>query len=73
MDNYKAAIVYFDNVLDEYFDTEWADNSLYGKIQALIKKKKYEDAMKEIQRFEKKFGSSELLMNVLSLKKEIPL
>lgn len=71
--NYKSALVYYDNVLDEYFETEYADDALYGKIQALIQKKKYEDARKEIERFEKRFPSSSLLSKVFSLKKQIPI
>lgn len=70
--NYKSSIVYYDNILDEYFDTKYADDALYGKIQALIKKKKYDDAKKEISRFEDKFPTSEYLSNVISLKSQIP-
>lgn len=70
--NYKSAIVYYDNILDEYFDSDYADEALYGKIQALIKKKKYEDARNEINRFEEKFPSSQYLSKVISLKSQIP-
>ncbi len=70
--NYKSALVYYDSVLDEYFDTNYADDALYGKIQTLIQKKKYEDATNEIERFENKFPTSSLLPKVLSSKKQIP-
>ncbi len=70
--NYKSAIVYYDDILDEYFETQYADDALYGKIQALISKKKYEDADNEISRFEEKFSTSEYLPKVLALKKQIP-
>ena len=73
IDNYKAAIFYFDHILEEYFDTKYADDALYGKIQALINRKKYEEAKNEIERFEKKFSDSKLLPKVLSLKKDIPI
>ena len=69
MENYKAAIYYYEDLLQEFFDTEWADDALYGKIQALIKKNKKEDALKEIDRFEKKFSKSELLGKVENIKK----
>ena len=72
IDDNKAAIFYFDHVLDEYFDTKYADDALYGKIQALINRKKFEEAKKEIERFEKKFSNSSLLSKVLSLKRDIP-
>jgi outer membrane protein assembly factor BamD len=70
--NYKSAIVYYDSILDEYFDTKYADDALYGKIQALIKKKQYEEAKNEIARFEEKFFASEYLPRVKSLKSQIP-
>lgn len=71
MDNYKAAIYYFENVLQEYFETDYADDALYGKIQALIKKKKNEDALKEVERFEKKFPQSEYLSRVERIKNNL--
>ena len=71
--NYKSALVYFDNVLDEYFDTEYADDALYGKIQALMIKKQYDKARKEVERFENRFPLSEYLTRVKALKSQIPL
>ena len=68
MENYKAAIYYFEIVLQEYFETDYADDALYSKIQALIYKKKTEDALKEIERFEKKFPKSEYLSRVERIK-----
>lgn len=68
MDDYKAAIYYYESVLTDYFDTDWADDALYGKIQALLKKKKNEDALKEIDRFEKKFPRSDYLARVEKIK-----
>lgn len=73
LENYKSAIIYYDNLLEDFFDTDYADDALYGKIQALIIKKKYEDAKKEIERFKKKFSSSQYLSKVKSLKAQIPL
>jgi len=72
LDNYRSALVYYDEILNEYFDTKYADDALYGKIQALIHKKRYEDAKKEIERFELKFSSSPYLSRVKSLKAKIP-
>jgi len=72
MDNYRASIIYYDNVLSEYFETQYADDALCGKIQALVTKKKYEEAKKEIARFELKFPKSNLLNKVLILKRSIP-
>lgn len=70
---YKSALVYYDAVLNEFFDTDYADDALYGKIQTLIVKKLYGDAKREIVRFEEKFTSSQYLPRVLTLKRQIPL
>ncbi len=71
MENYKAAIYYFENVLQEYFETDYADDALFGKIQALIYKKKTQDALKEVERFEKKFPKSEYLSRVERIKNNL--
>ncbi len=72
LDNYKSALVYYGNVLEEYYDTKYADDALYGKIRTLIKKKRYEEAKKDIEKFETKYAGSEYLRNVKELKKQIP-
>ena len=72
LDDYRAAVVYYDHILEEYFDTDYADDALYNKIEVLIDKKKYEEASEEIERFEEKFKSSPLLSKVMSLKSRIP-
>lgn len=69
--NYKSSIVYYDNILADYFDSDYADDALYGKIQALMIKKKFDEARIEIERFEKKFSTSEYLGKVLSLKSNL--
>jgi outer membrane protein assembly factor BamD len=71
MDNYKAAIYYYEGILQDYFETDWADDALYGKIQALMKKNKNEDALKEVERFEKKFPKSTFMDKVESIKKNL--
>lgn len=66
--SYKSSLVYYDYVLNEFFDSEYADDALYGKIQALIKKKQLKEASAEIERFEKRFPGSQLLSKVKALK-----
>ncbi|MEO6694074.1 MAG: outer membrane protein assembly factor BamD [Ignavibacteria bacterium] len=71
--NYKSALVYYDNVLDDYFETDYSDDALYGKIQTLIIKKQYDKAKKEIERFESRFTNSEFLSRVKALRRNVPL
>lgn len=73
MENYKAATLYYENVVNEYFDTEYADDALYGKIEMLFTRKKFNEAKTDIARFEEKFAKSEFLPKVLILKKKLPL
>ncbi len=70
--NYKAAIIYYDALLDEFFETDLADDALYGKIQALMAKKRYDDVKAEIERFESKFRGSDLLSKVDVIKNQLP-
>lgn len=72
MGNYKAALIYYEHVLQEYFDSDYADNALYNKIKILIQKEKYSTARIEIERFEKKFPKSEFLSRVINLKENLP-
>ncbi len=71
LDDYRAATVYYDIILDMYFDTDYADDALYSKINALIKRQKISEAQTEIKRFEQLFKSSDLLRKVEELKNKI--
>ncbi len=71
MDDYKSSIVYYDHILSEYFDTDYADDALYGKIVSLMAKKKYDDVKKEIERFQSRFPKSDLLVKVERIKKSL--
>lgn len=71
MDRYRAAQVYFDNVLTEYYDTDYADDASYNKIKVLVIRKKFEDAKKEIALFENKYKSSAYYSQVETIKKSL--
>jgi outer membrane protein assembly factor BamD len=73
MDDYKAAIIYYDQVLADYFESDFADDALYEKIVILSDKKKYVDARTEITRFEEKFSNSPLMGKVRAIKSKIPI
>jgi outer membrane protein assembly factor BamD len=72
MDDYKAAIVYYDHVLNDYFDSDLADDALAGKINALILRRRYDEARAEITRFEEKFASSPLRGRINTYKGRLP-
>jgi outer membrane protein assembly factor BamD len=73
MGDNKAATIYYESIVNDYFDTDYADDALYGKIKTLIARKKYDLAKKDIERFETKFAGSNLLVKVNSLKNTLPL
>ncbi len=64
MRKFKAAIIYYDSILHDYYDTEWADEAMYGKILTYIDMGDYGAAKKEKQKFEKQFPNSEILRRV---------
>ena len=72
MHEYRAALIYFDQVLENYYDTSWADDAMLGKIETYIEMKDYQSARKEVEKFKAQFPGSELMKKVQSLAKEIP-
>lgn len=59
-DNYKAASLYFQAVYDEYIDSDWADDAMVGQAEAYINGRRYEDAKKVLEKFNKLFPNSTL-------------
>ncbi len=60
LERYKAAIQYFDNVIEKYHDTEFAPLAFLDKTEILIDRKRYSDASLELARFYKRFANSVL-------------
>lgn len=63
MEYYKAAHFYFASVLEKFPDSDFAEPAYYGKIESLVMRKKYQEALVEIEKFlmrypESKFKSS---------------
>lgn len=71
LEYYKAAITYFDNVLERYHDTEYADDALLGKARAMRERRDFDGALEVINLFLAKYPSSELRAEVESLKTEV--
>jgi outer membrane protein assembly factor BamD len=58
LDNYKAAALYYQNVYDNYIDSEWADDAMVGQAEAYINGKRYDEAKKVLDKFYKLFPKS---------------
>jgi outer membrane protein assembly factor BamD len=59
MDFYRAASVYFDDVIERYHDTPYAELAQLKKAEALSERKKHTDAMSELELFYKKYPNSQ--------------
>lgn len=60
MGYYKAAIVYYDLVLEQYHDSDYADKAAIGKVKVLIKRRKDADAKAALEKFYNSFPNSGL-------------
>jgi len=72
MRKYRAALIYYDEVLEKYYDTSWADDAMLGKIETFIDRKDYLKAHNEVDKFKEQFPMSNLQKKIPELIKEIP-
>ena len=72
MEDTKAAMIYYDRVFDQYYNTAYADDALAAKIKLLLRKKRTEDARKSIEIFIKKFPESPYKSEIEKLKSALP-
>jgi outer membrane protein assembly factor BamD len=52
---YRAATLYFDEVLTNYPDSPYYEEALLGKIETLIVRERWAEAENEIEKYEEKF------------------
>lgn len=71
MENYKAATFYFESLLEKYHDSEYAERAHVGKLQALMARKKYEEAKIDVDKFLMIYPNSEFKSTVKSIQYEI--
>jgi outer membrane protein assembly factor BamD len=71
MEYYKAATYYFDQVLEKYHDTQYAEPALLKKVEALVNRKKYADAKEAVEKFCAKYPTSTLKSDANQLRTDI--
>jgi outer membrane protein assembly factor BamD len=71
MEYYKAAVVYFNDVVEKYHDTPYAEPAQLGKARALAARKKYDEAKQEVEKFLDKYPNSTMKQEGESLRQEI--
>jgi len=58
--NNRSAAIYYQNVYENYIESEWADDAMVGQADALVNGKKYDEAKKVLEKFYKYFPKSRL-------------
>lgn len=71
VDNYRAAALYFQNVYENYIDSDWADDAMVGQAEAYVNAVKYSEANKVLERFYKLFPNSNQKAKADRLKRKI--
>ena len=71
LEDYKSAIIYFDDVIEKYHDTEYAPLAYIGKVEALMARRKYADADVEVNKFLTLYPNSVLRSEMEDLQKSI--
>jgi tetratricopeptide (TPR) repeat protein len=71
MEYYRAALFYYDDVIERYHDTEYAPLAYLDKVDLLISRNRYKDASVEVNRFLERFPDSVLRRQMENFKKEI--
>ncbi|MCX6136529.1 MAG: outer membrane protein assembly factor BamD [Ignavibacteriales bacterium] len=71
MGYYKAAIAYYDYVLEHYHDSEFADDALLGKARCQKERKDFAGALQSIDLFLERYPSSDLKPALLELQTDV--
>lgn len=71
LEYYNAAITYYDNVVNIYHDTRFAPLASYKKIQLLIDKNRFSEALSEVESFLVKYPQDSNYSDVLELKEKV--
>jgi outer membrane protein assembly factor BamD len=59
MGNYKAAIIYFDLVLERFHDTPYAEQAQLKKAEAFLLRKRTSEALAEIERYFQRYPNGD--------------
>ena len=60
LERFVAALRYFDDVIDQYHDTDWAPLAFLDKVDLLITRKKYVEAQANLSQFFSRYPNSVL-------------
>jgi outer membrane protein assembly factor BamD len=71
LEYYRAAIKYYDNVVEIYHDTKYAPLAMYDKTQLLIGRGRNSEALIEINKFLQRYPSNYLYKDMQDLKNNL--
>lgn len=71
MSEYDAAVVYFQSVIDTYYDTEFAPMAIFMKGKSLYKSDSFDEATEIFQSFAEKYPQHKLTSKAKALLKSI--
>ncbi len=71
MEYYKAALVYYDDVIDRYHDTDFAPLAYLDKADLLLSRRRYREARETLDAFAARFPQSVLQSRADDLRKKL--
>lgn len=71
LENYNAAIFFYNQIIENYHDTQYAPLSLYKKIKIEILKRRYDEAKQDIQSFKERYAQHDLIRDIIELEKNL--
>ncbi len=70
--SWKASLVYYETVIEEFTDTDYYEPSFVGKIEVLKEMRRYDDARATIEIYRKKFPKGKMIGEISSLETSLP-
>lgn len=71
LEHYKAALRYFDDLIERFHDTDYAPLAYLDKVEVLIERKRYPEAAAELSRFLGRYPNSVLRGRADGLKQRL--
>lgn len=71
LDDPRAAVVYFESVINNFDDTEYFEPAVYGKVEALRTMKKNEELKNVIRFYKRQFPEGANINSVENIEKEL--
>ncbi len=71
LEDYKAALIYYDLVLDNYHDTKYAPLAMYDKIKLLVYRKRNDEALDTISKFIEKYPTDLHIKEIEKIKSSL--